>query len=222
MRSSLSLDHGDMSAKQSLRKQIRSKLLSLSTEEIRNQSNKVWMKLFDLDDYKQSKSVGLFLNMPKGEINTYDACIRVMQDGKKLYVPRVGLQFEHHEMDLIRVNQTPDYMMKPFYDDWPKNKWNIPEPPMVYTEENDHSIRAQPGDIDLLIVPGLGFDQYGGRLGQGKGYYDRFIAKIRTDRRPLLVGVGLEPSFLAANRIPMLEHDYHMDIVITPSELIFC
>ncbi len=40
---------------------------------------------------------------------------------------------------------------------------------------------ATPGDIDLLVGPGLAFDINGNRLGQGKGYYDRFIARMRGD-----------------------------------------
>ncbi len=48
-----------------------------------------------------------------------------------------------------------------FYDMWPRNKWGIPEAPR--TEE---FIVASPGDIDILLVPGLGFDRKGGRLGE--------------------------------------------------------
>ena len=217
--------------KKQLRKEIRSQLLALTTEEIVDQSNKVWMKFFNLLEYKSAKSIGLFLSMPCGEILTSQACQQVMKDKKYLYVPQVGLQFEQHDMDLLRVDQPFSYddNSKPFYDDWPRNKWNIPEPP-IYDEKDGSSFyqRAQTGDIDLLVVPGLGFDMYGGRLGQGKGYYDRFISKIQKEDKPLLVGVCLEPSWISNGtetsvqtvvKIPMLEHDHHMDIVVTPSTL---
>jgi len=123
-----------------------------------------------------------------------------------------------------------------FYDSWPRNKWGIPEPPVSATNV------AKAGDIDLLIVPGLSFDTHGHRLGQGKGYYDRFIAKVRDTEgdvyndtnKPILVGVCLEEQFLdevphgvdlgmrvddsSGGIIPVSDHDYIMDMVLTPSQ----
>jgi 5-formyltetrahydrofolate cyclo-ligase len=69
-------------------------------------------------------------------------------------------------------------------------------------------------------VPGLAFDSNGHRLGQGKGYYDRFILKIRRGAKPYLVGVCLEEQFLNEDGfegIPVTDHDFIMDMVITPS-----
>jgi 5-formyltetrahydrofolate cyclo-ligase len=140
-------------------------------------------------------------------------------DGKTLFVPRVGLDFEQCDMDLIRVPsrdvKSSGINDKMFYSEWPKNKWGIPEAPF----SPEYEI-AKPGDIDLLIVPGLGFDANGGRLGQGKGYYDRFIHKMRDDGKgkPLLVAVGLEPSFVDDEEgIPMMDHDFRMDLVVLPN-----
>ena len=161
--------------------------------------------------------------MPKGEIQTDQACTRVLKDGKSLFVPRVGLDFEQCDMDLIRVPSSDyaeaeaeaeeggDDTTTMFYNNWPRNKWGIPEAPT----SSEYKI-AQPGDIDLLIVPGLGFDANGGRLGQGKGYYDRFIEGMRRDGdgKPLLVAVGLEASLVEGEGIPMMEHDFRMDMVV--------
>jgi len=59
--------------------------------------------------------------------------------------------------------------------------------------EGTHGIRTplgedeiQPGDIDMILVPGLGFDERCNRLGRGGGYYDRFLQKL--DGKPLVVG----------------------------------
>jgi len=243
MSSSQTLDNNnDLSqirkAKQILRKEIRSKLNSLSQEQISLQSNQVWQSLYKLPQYQSAKSVGLFLSMPKGEICTEDPSQQVLRDGKDLYVPRVGLDFEQCDMDMIKVS-TPTSTIggnnqnasSPFYKDWPKNKWNIPEAPRDIEYE-----LAQPGSIDLLIVPGLAFDRFGGRLGQGKGYYDRFIEKMKknvefdgitdtattsstgSSTKLLLVAVGLEPSCID-DSIPRLGHDEIMDIVIFPETM---
>jgi len=208
--------------KKNLRKQIRSSLKSLTPQQLSQQSALVWDRLFELPQYKSSENIGLFLSMPKGEIRTDEACARVLSEGKTLFVPRVGLDFEQCDMDLIRV---PSKDIRPdlhsvsednelFYKDWPRNKWGIPEAPT----SQEYEI-AKPGDIDLLIVPGLGFDANGGRLGQGKGYYDRFIQSMRNDGKgkPLLVAVGLEPSFVKKG-IPMMDHDFRMDLVVLPNE----
>lgn len=147
-------------AKQALRKQIRESLNVLSQVEILEQSTKVFEKVFSLPQYQCATSIGLFLSMPKGEIITNDACRRIMNDGKALYVPRVGLDFEQCDMEMVKVPQQLLQSDSLFYDTWPSNKWGIPEAPR--TEEY---VVASPGDIDLLLVPGLGFDRKGGRLG---------------------------------------------------------
>lgn len=218
----MSTDQNDVrQAKQSLRKHIRSKLSSLTPEEITSQSKTVWDELYKLPQYQSATSVGLFLSMPKGEIKTDEPCQKVLNDGKDLYVPRVGLDFEQCDMDLIKVpvpeksnsdNDSDNEKNEIFHKDWPRNKWGIPEAPV----DVEYDL-AQPGNLDLLIVPGLAFDRDGGRLGQGKGYYDRFITKMSVDekKRPLLVAVGMEPSFVEEG-IPTHEHDRHMDLVILP------
>ena len=212
--------------KKDLRKLVRSRLREMSQDEIQAQSELVWKNLFDLPEYRSARSVGLFLSMPKGEIVTDTALAKVLDDRKTLYVPRVGLDFEKCDMDLIRVEDSneqeeilhgTDAARRLFYHDWPRNKWGIPEPPL----DVDHTA-AQPGDIDLLVVPGLAFDDKGGRLGQGKGYYDRFISEMRVGgekKKPLLVAVGLEASFLEGDEgsVPMSTHDFPMDALVLPS-----
>ena len=212
--------------KKDLRKLVRSRLRDMSQDEIQAQSELVWQNLFDLPEYRSARSVGLFLSMPKGEIVTDTALAKVLDDKKTLYIPRVGLDFEKCDMDLIRVEDSneqdeilhgTDAARRLFYHDWPRNKWGIPEPPL----DVDHTA-AQPGDIDLLVVPGLAFDDKGGRLGQGKGYYDRFISEMRVGgekKKPLLVAVGLEASFLEGDErpVPMSAHDCPMDALGLPS-----
>eukprot|EP00571_Detonula_confervacea_P014053 CAMPEP_0172310986 /NCGR_PEP_ID=MMETSP1058-20130122/13610_1 /TAXON_ID=83371 /ORGANISM="Detonula confervacea, Strain CCMP 353" /LENGTH=268 /DNA_ID=CAMNT_0013024027 /DNA_START=429 /DNA_END=1235 /DNA_ORIENTATION=+ len=229
--------------KQSLRKEIRSRIKSTypptETDKLSTLSNEVFSRIFTLPEYQSAKSIGFFLSMPAGEIQTRDAIKQIVKDGKVLYVPRVGLDFEKCDMDLMRCDTTTGGADgELFYDSWPRNKWGIPEPPVTKTNV------AKPGDIDLLIVPGLAFDTHGHRLGQGKGYYDRFIAKMRdgdddgkvndgsSENKPMLVGVCLEEQFLnevphgvdlgdrddgSGGIIPVSDHDYIMDMVLTPS-----
>ena len=47
-----------------------------------------------------------------------------------------------------------------------------------------------PRELDAVLVPGRAFDRAGNRLGRGKGYYDRLIARLRPDARRATVGLG--------------------------------
>ena len=85
-----------------------------------------------------------------------------------------------------------------------ENDWGIREP--AGTE------RADPRAIDLVIVPLLCFDEGGHRVGYGKGYYDRFLARCRPDC--LKLGVSLFPPVAAIDDIH--EADVPLDLCITP------
>lgn len=221
MDSALSLDD-IRPQKQSLRKTLRDRLKDCSVDDIRQQSEAVWERLILLEEYKKAKSIGLFLSMPKGEIDTDPAIRYAVRDQKDIYVPHVGANFESAEMELIKVVQdraAPSTVEKTglFHHQWPKNKWGIPEPPPEMTRQT-----AQPGDIDVIVVPGLAFDRQGNRLGQGKGYYDRFLARMTSDKTkplPILIAVALECQLVDDNtKIPVHDHDFPVQFVLLPNE----
>ena len=64
--------------------------------------------------------------------------------------------------------------------------------------------------IDVAIIPGMAFDAKGHRLGRGKGYYDRFLAKLS----PSTYKIGLCFSWQLVDYVPTDEHDIPMDEVI--------
>jgi 5-formyltetrahydrofolate cyclo-ligase len=68
-----------------------------------------------------------------------------------------------------------------------------------------------PQGVDLVIVPGLAFTDAGARLGQGGGWYDRFLALTRTDC--VCVGVGFAVQIQEI--LPWENHDVVMDHVVT-------
>lgn len=69
---------------------------------------------------------------------------------------------------------------------------------------------AQP---EWFLVPGVGFDLRGGRLGRGKGFYDRYL----FDKDVLTIGLAWTEQIV--DKVPVEEHDFHMDYIITES---FC
>ena len=71
-----------------------------------------------------------------------------------------------------------------------------------------------PEDIGLVLVPGVAFDARGGRLGQGGGYYDRFLPQTRALR------VGICPETALLESVPMRAHDMRMNAIVTPERTI--
>ncbi|MBB3227825.1 5-formyltetrahydrofolate cyclo-ligase [Luteibacter sp. Sphag1AF] len=101
-------------------------------------------------------------------------------------------------------------------DEIKPSRLGIPEP-----TPSDNGIT--PDRLDLVLVPLLGFDRRGNRLGFGGGYYDRSFAFLRErtrPTRPLLVGIGY--SFQELDDIVRADWDVTLDYIATDKELIDC
>ncbi|WP_250624845.1 5-formyltetrahydrofolate cyclo-ligase [Pinirhizobacter soli] len=101
-------------------------------------------------------------------------------------------------------------------DEVAPNRLGIPEP-----VNQDHV--SAPNQMDLVLVPLLGFDRKGNRLGFGGGYYDRsfdFLNVAERPAQPLLVGVGY--SFQEVKSIETAHWDVRLDYIATEKELIDC
>lgn len=96
------------------------------------------------------------------------------------------------------------------------NRYGIPEPTV-------QSTLLSPEELDMVLLPLLGFDRQGNRLGFGGGYYDRSFAFLKDRQRPttpLLVGVGY--AFQELPGIDAQAWDIALDYVATDRELIDC
>ena len=102
-------------------------------------------------------------------------------------------------------------------DDVEPNRYGIPEP------VHERSRRIAIDMIDVLLMPLLGFDRAGNRLGFGGGYYDRALEFLRDREKPastLLVGVGF--AFQEVEHIQAESWDVKLDFIATERELISC
>jgi 5-formyltetrahydrofolate cyclo-ligase len=74
-------------------------------------------------------------------------------------------------------------------------------------------------DPDVMLVPLSAFDETGGRIGYGAGFYDRAIAKLLdNDKTPLLIGVAFVCQ--QVDRVPCEDHDIALDMILTENGLI--
>lgn len=89
--------------------------------------------------------------------------------------------------------------------------WGIREPKM------DAPAHEGDGSIDAMLVPGLAFDERGGRLGYGGGYYDAFVRRYRDNfgRVPFMLAVAFDVQIVP--EVPMDGHDFRVDAVVTES-----
>ncbi len=77
------------------------------------------------------------------------------------------------------------------------------------------------GEIDVVVVPGLGFDRSGNRIGRGAGFYDRFLGGLAGLGKPVRVALAFDEQVVAsAEGVPVEGHDVRMEWVVTPTETI--
>ncbi len=69
---------------------------------------------------------------------------------------------------------------------------------------------SKPTNLEVIIIPLLAFDSDGNRIGQGGGYYDRFLRKY-----PYAKKIGLAYEFQKVDNIPVEPHDVKLDTIIT-------
>ncbi len=74
-----------------------------------------------------------------------------------------------------------------------------------------------PDNIDLLLVPGILFDNSGYRIGYGYGYYDRFIARIKNST----ISVGLAYEFQMCEKVPRTYADQKINILVTEKRMLY-
>ncbi len=155
-----------------LRKKIKLVLKEMSDKERFFQSEEVCKKILSSKEYLNADS--LFSYMAMNEELNLDTVNENCHDckEKKLFLPRVvaddGLMF------FYEIKK--DFAIK---EQCIKNKWNIFEP--EDKEENKFNLTKLNVKNILILVPGLAFTKDKKRLGRGKGFYDRALAKLKDE-----------------------------------------
>ncbi|GHV92404.1 5-formyltetrahydrofolate cyclo-ligase [Spirochaetia bacterium] len=203
-----------MNPKQLLRREIKARLASLPPEQFHAEGLKAAALIQTLSVWPRYTNILLFLSM-KYEIDTHPLLEAAFAAGKRVFVPRV--EGENLLFCRIRSPEGP----------WLTGPYGIHEPaplsPSVDGPGNagkrrdcgasagDKLCGLSPADFPVLvIVPGLAFDRRGGRLGRGKGYYDRFLAALDAAARPCAtIGLCMEAQIVP--EVPAEGWDKKMD-----------
>lgn len=158
-------------------------------------SRRICRKLAALPEYAAAGTVMFYVDTAS-EVRTRHFLPTAWGQGKRTVVPRcAGARLELFYVESI-------HELAP-------GTFRIPEPVAEIRSRSDR--KADLSEVDLIVVPGLAFDRRGGRIGQGKGYYDRLLTTAPADTT--LVALAFECQL--ADEIPMTLHDVYVDKVIT-------
>lgn len=189
------------SAKQSLRAELKQRLRAISAEERLRQSRLLAQKVMAHSQYQKSQRVSIFLSMPD-EIETEEIIKDIFRQGKTCFIPRYQLQSSH--MDMVRLASPEEISTLP------KTSWNIRQP----GEDEVREEALLTGGLDLIFVPGLGFDRHGNRLGRGRGYYDAYLRRCAQGQGAGPHTVGLAFREQMCLQVPVGENDVKVDEVL--------
>lgn len=184
---------------------IRQRLLEqrsgLSGQEVSSKSRDIVEGLLELEKWQQAQEVLLYWPI-KNEVDVRPLLIDAWERGKKLFMPCCRRD-EPGIMDFGVVQAQRDLLSGSF---------GIKEPCRQKCEFPDV---VSP---DIVIVPGVGFDRNGYRIGFGGGYYDRFLARPQRDG---FLAVGVCYSFQLVDGFPIEPWDQSMGLVCTDKEMIW-
>lgn len=178
--------------KHTLRKEIALLKNTYSDEDLHNFSLQIFENLVQTDAFKNATCILAYYSFTQ-EVFTHDFIEKYAKE-KKIILPVV-----ENDVLVLKEYRGKDYMHLSDY--------GILEPKGV--NFTDYS------QIDLGIIPGMVFDKHLNRLGRGKAYYDKLLPLLEN---AYLVGVCF--SFQLKDSIPVEPHDFPMNSIITPDQII--
>ena len=186
--------------KDEIRRNIEKALTALSNEEIKDKTHRIEKRLFEFANFLESNIVLLYINS-NCEVYSLEIIKRCLNFKKIVILP--AFDPSKFEMNLMKIdNLDKDLTLGPR---------NILEP-------DPNQCNIVPIEcIDIAIIPGVAFDEKGGRIGSGEGYYDRLIPKLPITTRK--VALTFEDQIVP--QIQMEAHDRHVDIIITEKRIIY-
>lgn len=187
--------------KAQIRRSIRDQRLTLSENEWQVKSALIHQRLFAQPEFSKAEIIAFYMAID-GEVRTQEMVREALGQGKKVLIPKL-----YREADPLLLSEIRDIDAE-----LKRGPWGILEPREQY-------LRPIPlAEVELIIVPAVAFDVKGGRVGFGKGYYDRMLARAGGSVR--LIGLAFE--FQVVPEVPQLAHDISVHKIITEERVIWC
>lgn len=185
--------------KKSIRNHILDKRSNLGENNHISFSKDIINKLYESDLYSDSKIIMTFISFGD-EVDTHEFIKKSLKDGKRIVVPITFPKTKE-----IRPSELFDFneLKIGFYN--------------ILTPKDEFIRFIDPKEIDLIVVPGVGFDRNGFRVGYGGGYYDRFLSKY-----PDAVKLGIAFDLQLIDEVPKEDFDIPVDLILTENEIIHC
>lgn len=186
----------------SLRQQLRQRRRALTPEQQQQAAQALLLELQKLPCFQSAQRIALYL-ASDGEIGTGAIIRQAQADGKQLFVPVVDPRQKHlmHFQQLLAQQSLHS------------NRYAIPEP------QWQPQLQAAANSMDLILLPLVGFDGTGARLGMGGGYYDRALARLDAEGPVLL---GLAHGCQQVEQIAARPWDVPLHGVVTEQGFIDC
>ncbi len=184
------------------RKTFREARNNLSQQAQHEAAAAVAHRLSTLPEIRSASRVAAYLNND-GEVSLGEFISLLQSKNIATSLPVLHPFSGKHLLFLDYTSQTP---MK-------NNRFGIPEP-----ELRCHGVRLL-ADHQVILMPLVGFDNKGNRLGMGGGFYDRTLANLdKLSNRPLLIGVAHDCQ--QADALPVMQWDIPLNAIVTPTQTI--
>ncbi|WVQ72188.1 5-formyltetrahydrofolate cyclo-ligase [Cryptococcus sp. DSM 104548] len=220
-----------------LRRSMLKTLRGIPGDEVQKQSQQVFRVLLDEPFFKEANHVGCYLSMKKGELQTDGIVDHLLRRGSSLYTPYIPAPPKHTHAPSAPSPSSPppqeDMKMLRLYSEedltqCPEDRWGITDPGLE-RKDGEGGLRedvmsAKVPGLDLILIPGVAFDEECNRLGRGKAFYDRFLEQYTSSNkpRPLLVALALSPQIIPPpERVPTTDHDFTLDGVVSPEGVVW-
>ena len=177
--------------KRAFRKDLRRRIAALSEKELEKSDVRIYNNLSRLPEILSAKTVYLYCSTGH-EVDTRRLIGFLLERGQTVALP-VSLP----EGEMVFAKYLPGQLQEGRF-------FGILEP-------GDDAQRLEPADGDLIVVPALAYDRSGYRMGQGGGYYDRFLSTRK------LFSVGIGRDCLLCDRVIRETHDAPVDCLVTES-----
>ena len=186
--------------KSQIREEIAEKIAALSAKEIAEKTEAIENRLFDFANFLESKITLLYINNAH-EVLTENIIKRAFVYNKIVVLPAYNA--ENFEMELKKVDNIEKHL--------------VPGPRDILQPDASRCKDVPIEKIDIAIIPAVALDEKGGRIGSGKGYYDRLIPRLAITTRK--VALAFETQIVP--QVPIESHDRHVDIIITENRVIY-